>query len=579
MAEGLFILDIDADGSVAAHPQRTELPALVAPIPQEDQAAKFDTLRQHLIATGCMGVPNKGFEFDSSFLNPSTQGKFTRFVKLMRLTRDHDTAQPQRLPPVSVFGHADPTGNDDYNKELSGRRALAVYGLLIRDPDIWDALFLKTFGGDRWGMRSIRFMLSVIKGPDGQPFFTGEPDGDDPDLDAQTRQALDAYEDARNLPKSGFGPFPPPKTRKAMYLEYMDILCHDETGRGFQLDPVQHFIARQKDKKTHRGDVQGCGEFNPIFLLSKAEEDLFASSKNFDDARNELYAKDRRVIIYIFKHDTDVDIGKGFWPCPEAKSGAGECRKRFWSDSDARLKRGDDQREFKDKQDTMACRFYHGFAHNSPCETGGRLWIIRFRMDVRNTAQPVVLKNRRYVLIAGQTEEAAIIRGALDAKGELRIPVFDEKVIMTLKLDAFGDESQLNGASNTPAGATQATVAATPQTGGPAPAPSSGFDSDKFPDEDKFLVMRLNAGALAAAQDDLGAKQRLYNLGFGAHKAENWKQDEQDRAVKAYRQSRKLGDGDLEATKDPVSTEHEKTDVPPPDPDAPGPVAGPNGGS
>jgi len=28
--------------------------------------------------------------------------------------------------PLSVFGHADPVGSDDYNKALSGRRAMAV---------------------------------------------------------------------------------------------------------------------------------------------------------------------------------------------------------------------------------------------------------------------------------------------------------------------------------------------------------------------------------------------------------------------------------------------------------------------
>src|SRR5689334_21517582 len=109
MPEGLFILDIDADGSVAAHPNRTKLPVMVAPIPEEDKADKFDTIRPHLIAIGCMGVPNRGFEFDSSFLNPNTQGKFTRFVKMMKGFQTQDTVQPQRLPPVSVFGHTDPT--------------------------------------------------------------------------------------------------------------------------------------------------------------------------------------------------------------------------------------------------------------------------------------------------------------------------------------------------------------------------------------------------------------------------------------------------------------------------------------
>ena len=38
----------------------------------------------HLIAIGCMGIPNGGFEFDSSFLNPRTERKFSTFVKLMR---------------------------------------------------------------------------------------------------------------------------------------------------------------------------------------------------------------------------------------------------------------------------------------------------------------------------------------------------------------------------------------------------------------------------------------------------------------------------------------------------------------
>jgi len=159
---------------------------------------------------------------------------------------------------------------------------------------------------------------------------------------------------------------------------------------------------------------------------------------------------------------------------------------------------------------------------------------------------------------------------------------------MTIKIDAFGAETQLKDNASAPVAAgsspgptpTAAAAAAGSSSGAAvaagdtAPAAASGFDSDKFEDEDKFLVLLLDGGKLAAAQDDLGAKQRLYNLGFGARRAENMQKDEQDRAVRAFRKTRGLSDStDLQATKNALETEHEKTDVPPPDPDAPGPVA------
>ncbi len=346
---------------------------------------------------------------------------------------------------------------------------------------------------------------------------------------------------------------PSQATRKKMYLEYMDILCHDETGAGFKLDPVEHFIAKQKDKQ-YRGDVQGCSRFNPILLLSSDEDTYYNEDQN-KDARNELYAPDRRVLIYIFEHDSEVDPGA--WPCPEARSGAATCRKRFWSDSDRRLKPGDDRREFKDKQDTMACRFYHGFAHNSPCETGGRLWIVRFQVDAGKPL-PVPLRNRRYVLSAGSTADAPVIRGTLDAKGEIRIPVFDEKTTMTLKIDARDPGP--------------------PPKDGHAPTQPAMNANGEYPDENLFFAVTLDAGSLGDPTDDVGAKQRLYNLGYGSTAPDSWQDDETNRAVKGYRTMRKMGDGDLDASKDAIRQEHELTDVPAEDPDAPGPVAGSSGG-
>jgi hypothetical protein len=69
---------------------------------------------------------------------------------------------------MSRFGHADPVGNDNYNKILSGRRAAAVYGMLTHDAAIWEDLFSNTgrFAlpavGDRWGDEALQTMLAEV---------------------------------------------------------------------------------------------------------------------------------------------------------------------------------------------------------------------------------------------------------------------------------------------------------------------------------------------------------------------------------------------------------------------------------
>jgi outer membrane protein OmpA-like peptidoglycan-associated protein len=554
------------------------LPALVAPIPKKDRPSKFNTLRPPLVVVGCMKVPNGGFEFDSSFPNPNTERKFTRFAELMKKLRAQDK-ELLRFPPVTVFGHADPTGDDPYNKVLSGRRARAIYGLLTRNPKIWDELFLNSHGGDKWGMRSIRFMLSKIKDSRVQPpvpFFQGDPESKEKDIDKQTRDAIKQYEEARNLKGGAIGAFPSTATRHAMYLEYMDLICHEEGGKGFVLDAKEHFIAKQKDKDGLRGDVQGCSEFNPVFLLKDEEEKELAKTEEGRKIRNEKYAGNRRVIIYIFKHDTEIDLDT--WPCPESRSGVALCQKRFWSDSKKRLARTDEERKFETNRDTMACRFYHGFAEMSPCEKGLRLWIIRFRKDTAKP-EPEPLKFRRYVLKAGSTEFAPVIRGTLTEKGELRIPVFDEKAVMTLKLDAFGQEFKF--ADDPDPAATKAAPAAAGSSGNESTKtekaeadkndadPNSGFDTDKFEDEDRFLEIKLDCGALQQVSDteDFPFKQRLYNLGFGKNPPAEWTQEEFEAAVRAYRHRRPgLGEGPelTKPTRDEIEKEHELTDVPAP---------------
>ena len=93
---------------------------------------EFNTVRLRLVPIACWKVDEVRFAFDSSFVTPEIK---TELQMLSDLRSHHASKDPATgrdlLPPLSIFGHADPVGHDDYNKALSGRRAKAIYALLI----------------------------------------------------------------------------------------------------------------------------------------------------------------------------------------------------------------------------------------------------------------------------------------------------------------------------------------------------------------------------------------------------------------------------------------------------------------
>ena len=600
MANPIFIIDIGPDGVVAAHPERTQLPVLVAPVPEGKKAESYNTIRSQLVAIGCMQLPGAGFEFDSSFISPQSANRFTKFARLMQSLKAQDPAG--RFPPCSVFGHADPTGDDEYNKTLSGRRARAVYALLTRKFKIWDYLFNNSLGGDQWGMRSIRMMLSIPL-QKGEPQFYWGPIEPGPDKTEQdrvqklTHAELVEYQRARKLPASGF---PNDPTREKLFQEYMNAICRDPHDQAFSLDPERDFIAKGKDKdKTYagsglKGDVQGCGDFNEIFLLTKAEDDEAQKDKTKQAARNELYRVDRRVLVYIFKHGTEIDFNH--WPCPRSSEESKGCTLRFWSDYKDRRKRTAERRTFGKKMDlfqrdesgnlvldgngnptqlkveetgnTMACRWYHAFAVHSPCERKTEEWVVRIHLDsVKTFTQPLV--GRRYVVFAGETESSAVMRGTTNEQGEIRIPVFDEHTRMTVKLDAWGELFTFD--NKTSDGKTGGNGDGSSQDN-QKPDPVTGA----FPDEDKFMTLQLDAGALrqmTAASDELPSKQRLFNLGYGIHSPDEWTDEQFKDAVAEYRHSRTLGESNTldDKTRQRLVWDHEVSDPGPQPDDTDGP--------
>ncbi|HWB96598.1 MAG TPA: OmpA family protein [Bryobacteraceae bacterium] len=317
------LLKASEHGTVGEHAAQDLVTLRVAPATVEE----FNVISIDLVSIACLSLTDVVFEFDSSFVNPNAAAVLSELPAL-RLKRANPNSD---LPPLAVFGHADPVGDDEYNKQLSGRRARAVYGLLIHKAAIWEALIDSPFGGDDWNA-------------DGAV--------------AKMRKTL--------------GPGAPAK-RHDLIESYMNLLCPSA------LSP-EDFIGRGADAKL-RGDVQGCSEFNPLRLLSTDENNGLPK-----EDRNALNLVNRRVVIYLFRPTSKAN--PELWPCPASTEGGAKCRRRFFADGDQRRQPGETRREHQPStgprdrledrtDDTFACRFYARMANSSPCERILKMYMIR----------------------------------------------------------------------------------------------------------------------------------------------------------------------------------------------------------
>lgn len=340
------------DAFVAEQGARVTLPVYVAPTTD----AQANTLRPHVSAIGCWRLNEALFDFDSSFVKPSVRESTPRFAALV---------QSNAGALASVFGHADPAGQDEYNKKLSGRRAASVFGLLTRDTALWQTLYDEPLGDDRWGMRAVQTMLGELTDPDAvpsAPYFGGAITGT---LDAATRAAIVNFQRDQGLAPDGIVG---PKTCEKLFRAYMDAVCVDAAGAPFAMD-LSQFVGGGKGPNG-KGDYQGCGEFNPVFLVSKAEQLAYDSGLEPASKRDARNAPNRRAMVFLFR--ALPEVVRDAWPCPTAKDPSSGCRTMFWPDGDKRRANGPAPREYRDDLRTMACSWYDRFARVSPCE--GRVY-------------------------------------------------------------------------------------------------------------------------------------------------------------------------------------------------------------
>src|SRR5204863_1785388 len=167
-----------------------------------------NAVRADLTPIACWRLDDIRFDFDSCFVRPEA---YPDFRLLAALRKDHAGSV------LTIFGHADPVGKEPYNKQLSGRRAIAVYSVLIRDVNKWESLY----AADNWGNPQVLLMLDALG-------YT--PAADDGLHSGGASKALKQFQ-GDNPPLTAHG-YVNAATRKKLFKAYMDRLC----GPGLELN-------------------------------------------------------------------------------------------------------------------------------------------------------------------------------------------------------------------------------------------------------------------------------------------------------------------------------------------------------
>ncbi len=213
----------------------------------------------------CNELSGTHFDFGRSFVRRDAVETLARIVEELN-------GEPDRK--AMIFAHTDRSGSEALNKELSERRARAVYALFTHDDDAWEELFTnKSNGGhwsEQWGTREVQHMLKALSCRDD----AGEPLGEHGRQDAATTQAIKRFQrgeypcvPAEQAPLADDGVVGP-KTRKELFLAYAKRISRTP-------------LPADRLTTINGAKYMGCGEFNP---LSKEAKDQ----------------QSRRTVVFVF---------------------------------------------------------------------------------------------------------------------------------------------------------------------------------------------------------------------------------------------------------------------------------------
>jgi hypothetical protein len=250
---------------------------------RRDATGKFPSLKLEtgvphriVVVTGkpspTITVPGTRFAYNSSFPAPSIAGALRFMIEAM-----------DELPTAkaTVFGHADSTGSDSFNKALSDRRASATLALLTDDL----GRFTDVARAEQWPTSIYQAMLRAL-GPNPGPI-----DGQAGEL---TAKAVSGFREEYQR-----GVYHR-EANRAPAIELTDGDALDEDTKGALRDAyLAQFSTRISADRFAGPKFAGCSEFVPL-------------SDNASD--------NRRVTLAVFR-EADIPPRSEF-PCVEGNASA-----------------------------------------------------------------------------------------------------------------------------------------------------------------------------------------------------------------------------------------------------------------
>lgn len=201
----------------------------------------------------CHEVPGANFDFGRSYVRSTAINQLAAIAEALRNTIDQQ---------AMIFGHTDLSGSEALNKELSERRAKAVFALLTHDSDAWEQLFSGTADGpnwqEKWDLEETQNMLNALGCTDDE----GAPLEETGKRDEPTKQAIHRFQR---------GEFPDKPLEQEVQPE-SDFLGKD--GRRLLFLAYAKRISRQPIAANRFFPINGslfmgCGEFNALSLSAK----------------------------------------------------------------------------------------------------------------------------------------------------------------------------------------------------------------------------------------------------------------------------------------------------------------------
>jgi outer membrane protein OmpA-like peptidoglycan-associated protein len=222
----------------------------------------------------CSEIPGAHFAFARSFPTSDAIQTLSEIAQEMH-AEDENGAPLERK--ALVFGHTDLSGSDELNKELSERRAKAIYALFTHDDKKWEELYSGKPSGkhwqEKWDVWEAQHMMNALSCGDA----AGNPLKETGIRDKPTKEAIRRFQrgdypdkpaEQAPLPESDFLGEP---GRKEMFFAYAKRVTRKPV-------PKDRFV------EANGTPYVGCGEFNPLSKSAKDAESRRAVIMIFDGA-------------------------------------------------------------------------------------------------------------------------------------------------------------------------------------------------------------------------------------------------------------------------------------------------------